>query len=133
MLITFPKARTGASRAKKRAAASRPRKSKNGTPEERAAKAAALPAVARVIIPRPSKNGTPEERAAKRAATATVVDVTSRLTRRAAATRATKGEPMTREEFLSFYNAATPAQQAVIRAKLEALAEQNAAPPDQSA
>jgi hypothetical protein len=54
--------------------------------------------------PRRSKNGTPEERAAKRVP-ATVVDVTSRLTRRAAAKRATMGAPMTKEEFRRAANA----------------------------
>jgi hypothetical protein len=130
MIIEFPK-KNAAWRAAKRLAASRPRRSKNGTPEERAAKAA--PAAARVVIPRKSKNGTPEERAAKKASAAIVIDVTERLEGRAAAKRATKGEPMTKEEFLAFYNAATPTQQARIRSKLERLAEQSGPPPDQSA
>jgi hypothetical protein len=41
MIVEFPIAKTGASRAAKRAAASKPRNSKNGTPEERASKRAA--------------------------------------------------------------------------------------------
>jgi len=63
---------------KRRLDSRRPRRSKNGTPEERAAKAAAQPPKQVVDLkrqaaakrPRRSKNGTPEERAAKRAAAA---------------------------------------------------------------
>jgi hypothetical protein len=85
--------------ASRRVAARRPRRSKNGTPEERAAKLApeAGPAT---VIPRRSKNGTPEERAAK-ASLGTVINVTSRLTSRAEAAqrRAEADAPMTKEEF----------------------------------
>jgi hypothetical protein len=48
-----------------REASRRPRRSKNGTPEERA-QAAAPVAETRVRKQRRSKNGTPEERAAKK-------------------------------------------------------------------
>ena len=66
MIVDFPP--LAARRAAKRLASSRPRRSKNGTPEERAAKAALAPTVGdpRVIKRRRSKNGTPEERAARR-------------------------------------------------------------------
>ena len=78
-IVEFPKAKGAANRAARRAArslaASKPRRSKNGTPEERAAKAGRV--VERAIIPRRSKNGTPEERAAKRA-TASVVEIAPR-------------------------------------------------------
>jgi hypothetical protein len=59
-IVKFP------GRISRRIACRRPRRSKNGTPEERAAKATAI--VDRPIKRRRSKNGTPEERAAKRAA-----------------------------------------------------------------
>jgi hypothetical protein len=62
-------------RAKRRMLSRRPRRSKNGTPEERAAKVATQPPKevdakrsASAKRPRRSKNGTPEERAAKRTA-----------------------------------------------------------------
>lgn len=48
---------------RRREAARRPRRSKNGTPEQRAAKA--CPGIERERKQRRSKNGTPEERAAK--------------------------------------------------------------------
>jgi hypothetical protein len=66
-VVEFPKPQ-GYSREARRLAASKPRNSKNGTPEERAAKAG--PVVERVVIPRRSKNGTPEQRAAKKASAA---------------------------------------------------------------
>ena len=53
--------------ASRRVAARRPRRSKNGTPEERAVKRVVEAAPA-PVIPRRSKNGTPAERAAKAAA-----------------------------------------------------------------
>ena len=59
-IVKFP------GRISRRIACRRPRRSKNGTPEERAAKAAVI--VHRPLKRRASKNGTPEERAAKRAA-----------------------------------------------------------------
>ena len=131
-IVEFPTAKAAARRAVKRAAASKPRNSKNGTPEERATKANG-PVRKVPFKPRRSKNGTPQERAAKKAS-ATVVDVTSRRERRAAATRATRGEPMTKEEFAAYYDAATPAEQAIIWAKLKRLiAEKNGRPPDQPA
>jgi hypothetical protein len=65
MIVDFPK--TAARRAAKRLASSKPRRSKNGTPEERAAKAVAA-VVERVIVRRRSKNGTPDERGPKRRA-----------------------------------------------------------------
>jgi hypothetical protein len=64
--------RSSYNREARRLAASKPRNSKNGTPEERAAKAG--PVVDRVRIPRRSKNGTPEERAAKKAS-APIVEI----------------------------------------------------------
>jgi hypothetical protein len=73
-VVEFPMTRGAANRAARKAArsaaASKPRNSKNGTPEERAAKAG--PAVDRVIIPRRSKNRTPEARAAKKTSAAIV-------------------------------------------------------------
>jgi hypothetical protein len=73
-IVEFPKSLAAANRVERRAArsaaASKPRNSKNGTPEERAAKAG--PVVDRVRIPRRSKNGTPEERAAKKPSAAIV-------------------------------------------------------------
>jgi hypothetical protein len=120
MIVEFPTAKTAASRAAKRLAASRPRRSKNGTPEERAAKAGTAPAADRPRIPRRSTNGTPGERAAKMAS-ATVLDVTSRLASRAAAAqrRTAANRPTTKEEFAVLYNAATPTQQAIVRAMME--------------
>jgi hypothetical protein len=68
-IIRFP------NRVAKRLAARRPRSSKNGTPEERLAKAG--PAAFRSVPfkPRRSKNGTPEERAAKLPPQAAVIDL----------------------------------------------------------
>jgi hypothetical protein len=63
----------------RRLAASKPRRSKNGTPEERAAKAG--PVVDRVRIPRRSKNGTPEQRAAKKTSAAIVAIAPQRADR----------------------------------------------------
>jgi hypothetical protein len=59
----------------RRDAARRPRRSKNGTPEERLAKAG--PAAFRSVPfkPRRSKNGTPEERAAKLPPAAVIMDL----------------------------------------------------------
>jgi hypothetical protein len=51
-------------------ASRRPRRSKNGTPEERAG---STPTQTRPRKPRRSKNGTPEERAAKRAAASAMI------------------------------------------------------------
>ena len=59
-IVQFP------GRISRRITCRRPRRSKNGTPEERAAKSAVV--VDRPIKRRQSKNGTPKERAAKRAA-----------------------------------------------------------------
>jgi hypothetical protein len=82
-VVEFPKSLAAANRVERRAArsaaASKPRNSKNGTSEERAAKAG--PAVDRVIIPRRSKNGTPDERAAKKASAAIVAIVPRRADR----------------------------------------------------
>jgi hypothetical protein len=103
--------------ASRRVAARRPRRSKNGTPEEREAKLASEAAPAPVISRR-SKNGTPEDRAAK-ASLGTVIDVKSRL-----ASRAEADAPMTKEEFAAAYTAATPAQQAIVRTMLEGAHEE---------
>jgi hypothetical protein len=56
-IVKFPYSR--------REAARRPRRSKNGTPEERDAKAGVAAFRSVPFKPRRSKNGTPEERAAK--------------------------------------------------------------------
>jgi hypothetical protein len=78
-IVKFPTAKTVASRverrAERRAAASKPRNSKNGTPEERAAARANGPFRKVPFKPRRSKNGAPEERAAKKAAGAAVVEL----------------------------------------------------------
>jgi hypothetical protein len=78
-VVEFPKAKTAARQQARRLAASKPRCSKNGTPEERAAKAG--PVVERVRIPRRSKNGTPEQRAAKKASVAIVAIAPQRADR----------------------------------------------------
>ncbi len=85
------------------------------------------PVEATIKQQRRSKNGTPEERAAKKTA-ATVIDVTSRLARRAAATRATKGDPMTKEEFAIAYANLTPAQKKWFDAKVRDIARQSDLP-----
>ena len=59
----------------RREAARRQRRSKNGTPEEREAKAGAAAFRAVPFKPRRSKNGTPEERAAKLQTAAAVIDL----------------------------------------------------------
>ena len=59
----------------RREAARRQRRSKNGTPEGREAKAGAAAFRAVPFKPRRSKNGTPEERAAKMQPPAAVVDL----------------------------------------------------------
>lgn len=74
MLVKFPAIKS------RRITSRRPRRSKNGTPEQRAAKAAeeqsALRAPAECVDkPRRSKNGTPEERAAKKKPPADVIDI----------------------------------------------------------
>jgi hypothetical protein len=80
-VVEFPKPKAY-NREARRLAASKPRCSKNGTPEERAAKAG--PVADRVRIPRRSKNGTPEERAAKKASAAIVAIAPQRADRIAA-------------------------------------------------
>jgi hypothetical protein len=61
--------------------------------------------------------------------TATVVDLTSRLERRAAFKRAAKGEPMTKEEICDWYIAQPPDEQARFSALMRALvAKQNDRP-----
>jgi hypothetical protein len=52
--------------------------------------------------------------------TAAVIDVTTRLKKRAAFKRAAKGEPMTKEEIRDWYIAATPAQQAELSVLMRA-------------
>jgi len=108
--------------ASRRVAARRPRRSKNGTPEERAAK---LPAEAgpATVIPRRSKNGTPEERAAKNPP-ATVSNVVLRLLAR----RTEANTPMTKDEFAAAYTAATPAQQALVLTMMHRLVRSRAGP-----
>jgi hypothetical protein len=56
----------------RREAARRPRRSKNGTPEEREAKAGAAAFRSVPFKPRRSKNGTPGERAARQTAAAVI-------------------------------------------------------------
>jgi hypothetical protein len=81
MIVEFPYS------ASRRAFARRPRRSKNGTPEERAAAQAATTAVAEPVRKlRRSKNGTPEERAAKAIRTATVIELPRRTTSTVAST-----------------------------------------------
>jgi hypothetical protein len=99
--------------ASRRVVARRPRRSKNGTPEERAVKRVVEAAPA-PVIPRRSKNGTPEERAAKNPP-APVSNVVTRLLAR----RTEANTPMTKEEFAAAYTAATPAQQAIARTMME--------------
>jgi hypothetical protein len=114
--------------ASRRVVARRPRRSKNGTPEERAAKRA-VEAGPATVIPRRSKNGSPEERAAK-ASPGTVINVASRLASRAEAAqrRAEADAPMTKEEFAVAYNAATPTQQALVRTMIEKLVDEKSGP-----
>jgi hypothetical protein len=66
-IVKFPYSR--------REAARRPRRSKNGTPEEREAKVGAAAFRAVPFKPRRSKNGTPEERAAKQQPPAGIIDL----------------------------------------------------------
>ena len=69
MIVEFPRSRM------RRILSRQPRRSKNGTPEERAAKsdAASAPPADRVIIRRRSKNGTFQERQANRTVSTTAV------------------------------------------------------------
>ena len=92
---------TGAGR--RRQAARRPRRSKNGTPEERAAKAG--PPIEREIKRRRSKNGTPEERAAKQRSAQIVHLGQRRDFRQAVSPRA-----MTTEEFADYVSRLNPAE-----------------------
>ena len=70
MIVEFPY------HAARRAFARRPRRSKNGTPEERAAaQATATAATEPIRKQRRSKNGTPEMRGAKAASSATVIEL----------------------------------------------------------
>jgi hypothetical protein len=71
-IVEFPN--VTARRAGRRDAARKPRRSKNGTPEERAAAKANGPFRKVPFKPRRSKNGTPEERAAKKAAS-TIIEL----------------------------------------------------------
>ena len=108
--------------ASRRVVARRPRRSKNGMPEERAAKRTAEAGPA-TVIPRRSKNGTPEERAAKNPP-ATVSNVVSRLLAR----RTEANTPMTKDEFAAAYTAATPAQQALVLTMMQRLVEEQSRP-----
>jgi hypothetical protein len=104
MLVKFPYS------ASRRLVARRPRRSKNGTPEERAAKAASRPTIDGPRIPRRSKNGTPEERAAKKAPAA-VLDATLRLASRAETARR---QAEANRQFAAAYVAATLAQREIM-------------------
>jgi hypothetical protein len=79
-VVEFPKPKTY-NREARRAAASKPRNSKNGTPEERAAAKANGPFRKVPFKPRRSKNGAPEERAAKKAAGAAVVELGTKVSK----------------------------------------------------
>jgi hypothetical protein len=113
MIVEFPRSRM------RRILSRRQRRSKNGTPEERAAKAAAVApgfAEPRVIQRRRSKNGTFEERQAKTTVgTMTIVAFAPRAPER-------KAEPriLTREEFETVFNRLSPRQQAAVEAKIAA-------------
>jgi hypothetical protein len=73
MIVKFPAART------RRITSRRPRRSKNGTPEERAARLeATLVRHEQARKPRGSKNGSPEERSAKLPPPAAVIEFTRR-------------------------------------------------------
>jgi len=81
MLVKFPYS------ASRRMFARRQRRSKNGTPEERAAaQAARSPAIEPLRKQRRSKNGTAEEREAKAARAATVIELPRRAALTVAAT-----------------------------------------------
>ena len=83
MAIMFKFPDRAGRRAARQEAARKPRRSKNGTPEERAAAKANGPFRKVPFKPRRSKNGTPEERAARKAAVvAAVVDLRSLKTER---------------------------------------------------
>jgi hypothetical protein len=123
-IVKFP------GRISRRIACRQPRWSKNGTPEERVAKAAAV--VDRPVKPRRSKNGTPEERAAKRAAAlpnggtpAPVVDVMPRQKPADAkvhrAVASGPRHPFTAEEFRSFAEQMSPRQLAQFKSGMDRL------------
>jgi hypothetical protein len=113
----------------RRVVARRPRRSKNGTPEERAAKLAPEAAPA-PVIPRRSKNGTAEERAAK-ASLGTIIDVKSRLASRAEAAqrRAEADAPMTKEEFTAALSQLSTKQLMMVAHRVEALKQEQDTPP----
>lgn len=94
MIVKFPNRSY-----KKRLAARRPRRSKNGTPEERAAKAppASPPTPGVHNKQRRSKNGTPEQRAARKRS-ATVIKIEPYWTRRTKPA-AQMVRPLSTEEF----------------------------------
>ena len=75
MAVMFKFPDRAARRAARQEAARKPRRSKNGTPEERAEAKANGPFRKVPFKPRRSKNGTPEERAAKQAAQATAAPI----------------------------------------------------------
>jgi hypothetical protein len=79
MAVMFKFPDRAARRAARQEAARKPRRSKNGTPEERVAAEANGPFRKVPFKPRRSKNGTPDERAAKKAAGAAVVELGTRV------------------------------------------------------
>jgi hypothetical protein len=125
MIVEFPY------RASRRAFARRPRRSKNGTPDERAAAAAQAATTAAtdpVRKQRRSKNGTPEERAVRKALLATPIDLTASRAKRVERAMASRPRPMTPDEFAAAYLAATPTQQTILRTMMEEAVEQNSWP-----
>jgi hypothetical protein len=115
--------------ASRRVVSRRPRRSKNGTPEERAAKLVSEGAPV-PVIPRRSKNGTPEDRAAK-ASLGTIIDVKSRLASRAEAAqrRAEADAPMTKEEFADALSQLSTKQLMMVSHRVEVLKQEQATPP----
>jgi hypothetical protein len=125
MLVKFPYS------ASRRVAARRPRRSKNGTPEERAAARAALgpPAERHDPKPRRSKNGTPEERAAKKLpGPENIIDVTAERAKRVERAMASSPPPMTDNDL-----AATRSRARLVAAShqmIEARKQEQTAPPE---
>jgi hypothetical protein len=128
MIVEFPFS------ASRRAFARRQRRSKNGTPEERAAAQAAKSAATEPVRKqRRSKNGTPEARAAQKALLAMPIDLTVARAKRVERVMASRPVPMTPDEFAAAYNAASPMQQTILRTMIEEAVEQNRPNPPPSA
>jgi hypothetical protein len=93
-----------------------------------AAQAATSAATEPLRKQRRSKNGTPEARAAQKALLAMPIDLTAARAKRVEGKMAARPVPMRPDEFAAAYLAATPNQQTILRTMIEEAVEQSNRP-----